>query len=166
MLALANRFMGQTLGTMGAFVEARFHLERSLELCAANQETITSRRFGVDDEVSALSALSRTLLILGYPEQAAALADKPWLVHEVWALRLRPPLPWTVRRFSELWGLIQNGPQFTLMKRWPTAWSIASRTMSRGHVSFRAPCWHEAAILNTGSNVCRAPLQRSSAPKA
>ena len=34
------------------------------------------RRFGVDDEVSALSALSRTLLILGYPEQAAALAGQ------------------------------------------------------------------------------------------
>jgi predicted ATPase len=77
MSALANRFMGQTLGTMGAFVEARFHLERSLELCAANRETITSyRRFGVDDEVSALSTLSRTLLILGYPEQAAALAGQ------------------------------------------------------------------------------------------
>jgi predicted ATPase len=77
MLALANRFMGQTLWTMGAFVDARFHLERSLELCTANPETITSyRRFGVDDEVSALSALSRTLLILGYPEQAAAVAGQ------------------------------------------------------------------------------------------
>jgi class 3 adenylate cyclase/tetratricopeptide (TPR) repeat protein len=77
MLALANRFMGQTLWTMGAFVDARFHLERSLALCAANQETITSyRRFGVEDEVSALSALSRTLLILGYPEQAAAVAGQ------------------------------------------------------------------------------------------
>jgi len=73
MSALANRFMGQTLWMMGAFVDARFHLERSLEFCAANRETITSyRRFGADDEVGALSALSRTLLILGYPEQAAA----------------------------------------------------------------------------------------------
>jgi hypothetical protein len=57
MLALANRFMGQTLWMMGAFVDARLHLERTLDLCAANQETITSyRRFGADDEVSALSA--------------------------------------------------------------------------------------------------------------
>ena len=77
MLALANRFMGQTLWMMGAFVDARFHLERTLDLCAANQETIISyRRFGADDEVSALSALSRTLLILGYPEQAAAVAGQ------------------------------------------------------------------------------------------
>jgi predicted ATPase len=69
--------MGQTLWMMGAFVDARLHLERTLDLCAANQETITSyRRFGADDEVSALSALSRTLLILGYPEQAAAAAEK------------------------------------------------------------------------------------------
>jgi predicted ATPase len=38
---------------------------------------ITSyRRFGADDEVAALSALSRTLWILGYPEQAAAAAGQ------------------------------------------------------------------------------------------
>ena len=71
MSALANRFMGQILWVMGAFVEARFHLERTLELCAANQETITSyRRFGADDEVAALSPLARTLWILGYPERS------------------------------------------------------------------------------------------------
>jgi predicted ATPase len=77
MSALANRFMGQILWVMGAFVDARFHLERTIELCAANQETITSyRKFGADDQVTALSALSRTLLILGYPEQAAAVAGQ------------------------------------------------------------------------------------------
>jgi class 3 adenylate cyclase/tetratricopeptide (TPR) repeat protein/ABC-type transport system involved in cytochrome c biogenesis ATPase subunit len=75
MSALGNRFMGQTLWMMGAFVDARFHLERTVELCATNQETLTSyRRFGADDEVAALSALSRTLLLLGYPEQAARAA--------------------------------------------------------------------------------------------
>jgi predicted ATPase len=77
MSALANRFMGQILWVMGDFVDARFHLERTIELCAANQETITSyRKFGTDDQVTALSALSRTLLILGYPEQAAAVAGQ------------------------------------------------------------------------------------------
>jgi ABC-type transport system involved in cytochrome c biogenesis ATPase subunit len=77
MSALANRFMGQILWVMGAFVDARFHLERTLELCAANQETITSyRRFGADDEVAALSPLARTLWILGYPERAAAVAGQ------------------------------------------------------------------------------------------
>ena len=77
MSALANRFMGQTHWTMGAFVDARFYLERTLELCAANQETIASyRRFGADDEVAALSPLARTLWILGYPEQAAAAAGQ------------------------------------------------------------------------------------------
>jgi class 3 adenylate cyclase/tetratricopeptide (TPR) repeat protein len=77
MSALANRFMGQVLWTMGAFVDARSYLERTLELCAANQKTITSyRRFGADDEVAALSPLSRTLWILGYPEQAVAVAGQ------------------------------------------------------------------------------------------
>ena len=77
MLALAHRFMGQTLYFMGAFIDARFHLEQTLALCAANQETITSyRRFGADDEVTALSAISRTLWLLGYPEQAAGAAKQ------------------------------------------------------------------------------------------
>jgi tetratricopeptide (TPR) repeat protein len=77
MSALANRFMGQILWVMGAFVDSCVHLERALELCAANRETIMSyRRFGADDEVTALSALSRTLLILGYPERAAAGAGQ------------------------------------------------------------------------------------------
>jgi tetratricopeptide (TPR) repeat protein len=77
MLALGNRFMGQTLWMMGAFVDARFHLEKTLELCVANRETIPSyRKFGVDDQATALSVLSRTLLILGYSEQAAAAAEQ------------------------------------------------------------------------------------------
>jgi len=77
MAALANRFTGQTLYFMGAFVDARLHLERTLDLCAAHQETITSyRKFGTDDQVRALSFLASTLLVLGYPEQAAAGAGQ------------------------------------------------------------------------------------------
>ena len=77
MSALANRFMGQTLWMMGAFIDARFYLERALEICATNHETITSyRRFGADDEVAASAALSRTLLVLGYPGQAAAVSGQ------------------------------------------------------------------------------------------
>ena len=75
--AMANRFMGQTLYFMGAFGDARSHLERTLALCAANQATIASyRRFGADDQVTSLSALSRTLWILGFPEQAADAAQR------------------------------------------------------------------------------------------
>src|SRR5262249_54119495 len=77
MSALANRFMGQILWMMGAFADARVHLERTLELCVANQGTIESyRRFGADDQVSASSWLSRTLWVLGYPVQAAAAAGQ------------------------------------------------------------------------------------------
>jgi class 3 adenylate cyclase/tetratricopeptide (TPR) repeat protein len=75
--ALANRFMGQTLHYMGAFVEARAHLERTLALCATNPETIaTYRRFGVDDQVNTLSFLASTLLLLGFPLQSAAAMEK------------------------------------------------------------------------------------------
>jgi len=77
MSALANRFMGQTLSFMGAFADARLHLERTLELCNANQEAIIAyRRFGTDDQVRALSFLASTLLLLGYPEQSAAVAGQ------------------------------------------------------------------------------------------
>jgi tetratricopeptide (TPR) repeat protein len=77
MSALASRFMGQTLHFMGAFVDARAHLERTLAICAANPETVaTYRRFGVDDQVNTLSFLASTLMLLGYPEQSAAAAEK------------------------------------------------------------------------------------------
>jgi class 3 adenylate cyclase/tetratricopeptide (TPR) repeat protein len=77
MLALANRFMGQTLWSMGNFVDACVHLKRALELCAANEEVIASyRRFGADDQVTSLASLSRTLWILGYPEQAATASKQ------------------------------------------------------------------------------------------
>src|SRR5262245_28926174 len=73
--ALGHRFMGQALWMMGAFVEARFHLQQAVDLCAARQETIIAyRRFGVDDQAIALSMLSGALWVLGYPEQAAAAA--------------------------------------------------------------------------------------------
>ena len=72
-LALGNRFMGQTLSFMGAFVDARLHLERTISLCAANPQAITAyRKFGSDDQVMALSFLASALLLLGYPEQCAA----------------------------------------------------------------------------------------------
>ena len=75
--ALANRFMGQTLNFMGAFVDARFHLERANAICAANQEAIAAyRRFGTDDQVMASSFLASTLLPLGYPERSAAAAER------------------------------------------------------------------------------------------
>ena len=75
--ALANRFMGQTLFMMGEFADARLHLEQTLALCAANQETIIAyRRFGIDDQTGALSHLAASLLILGYPEQSAAAAGE------------------------------------------------------------------------------------------
>jgi class 3 adenylate cyclase/tetratricopeptide (TPR) repeat protein len=75
--ALGNRFTGQTLHFMGAFVESRIHLEQTLALCAANETTIAGyRRFGTDDQANALSFLAPTLLLLGYPEQSAAIAGR------------------------------------------------------------------------------------------
>ncbi|MGA7803318.1 AAA family ATPase [Bradyrhizobium sp.] len=77
MSALANRFMGQTLYFMGAFADARIYLERTLAICAANQEIMaTYRRFGTDDQVNTLTFLAVTLFLLGYPDQSAITADQ------------------------------------------------------------------------------------------
>jgi predicted ATPase/class 3 adenylate cyclase len=77
MSALANRFMGQTLHFMGALVDARVHLERTLAICVANQETMaTYRRFGTDDQVIGLSFLAVTVFLLGYPDQSAVIAEQ------------------------------------------------------------------------------------------
>jgi tetratricopeptide (TPR) repeat protein len=77
MSALASRFMGQTLHFMGALVDARAHLEQTLAICAANQETIaTYRRFGTDDLVTTQAFLAVTLFLLGYPDQSAVVAEE------------------------------------------------------------------------------------------
>jgi tetratricopeptide (TPR) repeat protein len=60
---------------MGAFAQARAHLEQTLSICATDGEMIAAyRRFGTDDQVRASSFLASTLLLLGYPDQSAAMA--------------------------------------------------------------------------------------------
>jgi hypothetical protein len=82
MTALANRLMGWTLYSMGAFVEGRAYLKRTLDLCAIGEESIVSsnRSYGTDDQVTALSQLSVALLLLGYPEQAAAASTQACVI--------------------------------------------------------------------------------------
>ena len=68
--ARANRYVGQTRLMMGELVEARRHLERTLELCDAHQAIVL--HFLDDNRVHALSQLGWTLWLLGYPDQSAA----------------------------------------------------------------------------------------------
>ena len=72
--ARANRFIGFTHLMMGAPGDARRHFELTLDLCAKGQKI--NLHFLDDDRVHALSALSRALWHLGYPEQAAAAASQ------------------------------------------------------------------------------------------
>jgi class 3 adenylate cyclase/tetratricopeptide (TPR) repeat protein len=114
MSALANRFMGQTLHFMGAFVDARVHLERTLEICAANQETIASyRRFGTDDQTNALTFLAVTLFLLGYPEQSAVVAEQA--VSRARALGHAFTTALTLSHLAVL-GIIGGDPQLALAK--------------------------------------------------
>jgi tetratricopeptide (TPR) repeat protein len=66
--ARANRYMGSTRLMMGELVEARRHLKRTLELCDAHQAIVL--HFLDDNRVHALSFLSWTHWLLGYPDQA------------------------------------------------------------------------------------------------
>jgi tetratricopeptide (TPR) repeat protein len=114
MSALANRFMGQTLHFMGAFVDARAHLERTLEICAANQETIASyRRFGTDDQANTLTFLAVTLFLLGYPEQSAVTAEQA--VSRARALGYTFTTALTLSHLAVL-GIIGGDPQPALAK--------------------------------------------------
>jgi len=72
--ARANRFIGFTHLMMGAPGDARRHFELTLGLCATGQKI--DLHFLDDDRVHALSALSRALWFLGYPEQAVAAASQ------------------------------------------------------------------------------------------
>jgi class 3 adenylate cyclase/tetratricopeptide (TPR) repeat protein len=70
----ANSRMGITLCLMGAFGEARSHLQRALDCYAASQENLAltaASRSG-----NALLLLGLTLWALGYPEQAVAAPAK------------------------------------------------------------------------------------------
>jgi class 3 adenylate cyclase/predicted ATPase len=74
--ALANYITGGTLWATGAFVEARSHLERTLELRAPATASGTATRLSQNQDITALSYLAWTLWPLGYPEQAAAAAKQ------------------------------------------------------------------------------------------
>jgi class 3 adenylate cyclase/predicted ATPase len=69
--ALANRLMGETQWALGAFAEARSHLEHTLEYFPSGREITTDLRLSHDHAVSALAWLGVTLWLLGYPEQSA-----------------------------------------------------------------------------------------------
>jgi class 3 adenylate cyclase/tetratricopeptide (TPR) repeat protein len=112
MSALASRFMGQTLHFMGALVDARVHLERTLAICAANQETIaTYRRFGTDDQLNALTFLAVTLFLLGYPDQSAVVAEQA--VSRARAIGLAFPTALALSHLAFL-GTIGGDPQRAL----------------------------------------------------
>ena len=71
-VALTNRLMGISLHMMGRFIEAKSHLEQSLEFYAADQRGNASAHFAylTDDRIGAMSYYTRTLWLLGYPETA------------------------------------------------------------------------------------------------
>ena len=74
--ALANYIMGDTLWATGTFVEARNHLERTIEISARSSESDTAPHSSRNHDITALSYLAWTLWPLGYPEQAGAAAKQ------------------------------------------------------------------------------------------
>ena len=166
MSALANRFMGQTLHFMGDFVDARVHLDRTLALCAANQETIAAfRRFGTDDQATALSGLSRTLWILGYPEQAAA-AGRQALAHAR-TLGLAFTTAFALDSEALLGALGADLHAAAAHANEAMAHSIEHSLADYEQRArfIQGACWPKAATPKTGSSLCAALLQRLSAPR-
>jgi class 3 adenylate cyclase/predicted ATPase len=77
--AMANRLLGTTLSFMGELVDARRHLKRSLQLVDVKQGNRVLPHITID-RANALLQLSRTLWILGYPQQAT-FASAQCLTH-------------------------------------------------------------------------------------
>ena len=73
---LANYIMGDTLWATGTFIEARYHLERTLQLSAAAGAGSAVARDLQNHDISALSYLAWTLWPLGYAAQATAAAKQ------------------------------------------------------------------------------------------
>jgi predicted ATPase len=71
-LFYAHRAMGVSSLPSGDFVSARMHLERALSLYNPVEHRNQAIHYAFDPQVVCLDYLSRTLLPLGYPEQALA----------------------------------------------------------------------------------------------
>jgi class 3 adenylate cyclase len=66
----AQRFLGFTFWWLGRFEDTRWHLERGLEFDNLNQSKLVALPLRIDHAYTLL-VLSRTLWVLGYPEQAS-----------------------------------------------------------------------------------------------
>jgi class 3 adenylate cyclase/tetratricopeptide (TPR) repeat protein len=144
--ALANRFTGQTLSFMGAFVDARTQLERTLAICASHKETLAAyRRFGTDDEVMALSFLAMTLLLLGHPEQSDAAIQQA--LSRARSLRLAFTTSWALSHAALLGVLGWNPRNATTLAEEAVAHSVEHGLA--GHER-RARFFHGALLAQSG----------------
>ena len=72
---VGDRFMGVAAHFQGQQADARFHLERVLDLYIAPSDRRHARWFHFDQRVLARAMLARVLLLQGFPEQAADAAE-------------------------------------------------------------------------------------------
>jgi predicted ATPase len=72
---VGDRFIGVAAHFQGQQADARFHLERVLDLYIAPSDRRHARWFHFDQRVLARAMLARVLLLQGFPEQAADAAE-------------------------------------------------------------------------------------------
>jgi len=73
---IGHRLMGISLLHTGDIAEGRAHLDRAIALYDPAEHRPLTTRFGQDVGVAILSNRSLALWLLGYPEAAAADADR------------------------------------------------------------------------------------------
>jgi predicted ATPase len=76
LLFFAHRAAGVSALPAGDFAKARFHLERALQLYDPAEHRTPAFIYAIDPRVVCLDYLARTLLPLGFPEQALAANDE------------------------------------------------------------------------------------------
>jgi predicted ATPase/class 3 adenylate cyclase len=135
---VGHRVVGASLFHLGRFAEARDHLERTLALYNPARDHALAFVWAQDPRVRALSWLSWTLYVLGYPDQALArgreaLADARAIGH----------LP------TLAYAMVWNGTLLQLRRQHGAAQAASAELMSLAREQ-RFPLWEAAAMIIGG----------------
>ncbi|MCE7983400.1 MAG: helix-turn-helix domain-containing protein [Caldilinea sp. CFX5] len=130
----AHRSLGNTLVWLGAFADARQHLEQGVARYDRRQHTQYVQWYGQDLGVACLTNLLNTLWLLGYPDQALARSNEVLTLAETldhplsltYAYVWKAQLHWLRREPQHAQRLAETTMQMTMSYTSPLWWAVAA----------------------------------------
>ncbi len=130
----AHRSLGNTLVWLGAFADARRHLEQGLTLYDRRQHAGYVQLYGQDLGVACQTNLFMTLWLLGYPDQALARSNEVLALAETlahprsltYAYVWKAQLHWLRREPEQAQRLAEMTLQLTTTYEAPLWWAVAA----------------------------------------